>query len=443
MDDPMSDSNLAAPDGMVEFPCDAERLENGNTLITDAGDEAGQGSEVVEVDPAGNIVWRYAEGLRFAHSAKRLNNGNTLITDTTNDRVIEVTPAGEVVLDSDRWADGTGRLGDGSRLHYPNDAHQLPDGRLIITDRNNDRFVICDRDGGAAMASSVDIRHPHNADMLPNGNVVVADSDGDRVLEIGSDGKILWSCDGAAAGGLKWPRDCDRLANGNSLVGDSKNSRVLELTPDGKVAWQFAFDHFANVYDVDRLANGNTLITDQQHHEVVEVNPLGEVVWRFNNYRRIRPVYDELINPAFTELERDVSPTGWLVATRLSEGGGELAWTQADGQRCAGLAFDREGALCLQQTVKVTPGVQYTLKGMIRSEDAEGVAFMQLAWLDAAGGFTGDVITCPKGRMLKGTTDWQRDRVDGVAPANAVACDVRLFIGGAGKVFWRDLKFYW
>jgi hypothetical protein len=37
--------------GMIEFPGNAERLPNGNTLIADGGDELGLGSEVVEVDP--------------------------------------------------------------------------------------------------------------------------------------------------------------------------------------------------------------------------------------------------------------------------------------------------------------------------------------------------------------------------------------------------------
>ncbi len=438
----MSDAIIPAPDGMVEFPCDAERLDNGNTLITDAGDEAGLGSEVVEVDPAGNIVWRYGDGLRFAHSAKRLASGNTLISDTTNNRVIEVTPDGQIVLDSDHWSDGTGTLSDGSRLHYPNDAHQLDDGRLIVTDRNNDRYVICNRDGSAAVPSRVEIEHPHNADMLPNGNVILADSDGDRVLEVDPDGATVWSWAGAPGSKLRWPRDCDRLDNGNTLIGDSKNSRAIEVNPDGNVVWQYAIDHFANVYDVDRLPSGNTMLTDQQHHTVLEVDPLGKVVWQFNNYRRVRPVYDELVNPAMTDLDdEDGLPAGWLLSTRLSEGGGEMAWATEGGRRVPGVAFDRLGALCLQQTVRVEPGQPCVLTGAVRAEDVKGVAFLQIAWLDAAWGFVSDVLRCPKSKLLQGTTEWIDAKVSGTAPPQAVAADVRLFIGGAGKAFCRDLAF--
>jgi hypothetical protein len=74
--------------GNMEMPLAVERLPNGNTVIADAGDEAGFGSEIVEVDLVGNIVWNYNGGLKFAHSGRRLRNGNTLITDTTNNRLI-------------------------------------------------------------------------------------------------------------------------------------------------------------------------------------------------------------------------------------------------------------------------------------------------------------------------------------------------------------------
>jgi hypothetical protein len=83
--------------GNMEMPLAVERLPNGNTIIADAGDEAGFGSEIVEVDPVGNILWNYNEGLRFAHSGRRLRNGNTVITDSKNHRIIRVTPEGKAV----------------------------------------------------------------------------------------------------------------------------------------------------------------------------------------------------------------------------------------------------------------------------------------------------------------------------------------------------------
>ena len=179
--------------GMVEFPGSVERLPNGNTLIADGGDELGLGSEVVEVDPLGNIVWDYAENLSFVHSARLLNNGNILITDTTNDRVIEVNRDKQIVFTSDDWGNGTGTLSDGSHLRYPNDAHQLEDRTLLICDRNNDRCVLVNRQGEVRWQFSEGIEHPHNAHPLPNGNIMISDSDKNRILEITPQKEVVWS----------------------------------------------------------------------------------------------------------------------------------------------------------------------------------------------------------------------------------------------------------
>ena len=75
MDD-LRNGQAYSPPGRLDWPADVERLPNGNTLITDAGYWSGQGSEILEVDVLGNIVWKYDKDLRFAHSAKLLPNGN-------------------------------------------------------------------------------------------------------------------------------------------------------------------------------------------------------------------------------------------------------------------------------------------------------------------------------------------------------------------------------
>lgn len=73
-------------------------LENGNILVFDNGTKS---SRVLELDPLNrSIVWSYKEEGFFSRrrgSAQRLPNGNTLITESDKGYVLEVTPAGEVV----------------------------------------------------------------------------------------------------------------------------------------------------------------------------------------------------------------------------------------------------------------------------------------------------------------------------------------------------------
>ena len=86
----------------------ASYLENGNILIFDNGahksDNSLPFSRVIEVDPeTSEIVWQYQDaGLLnffspFISGAQRLANGNTLITEGNFGRIFEVTMAGELV----------------------------------------------------------------------------------------------------------------------------------------------------------------------------------------------------------------------------------------------------------------------------------------------------------------------------------------------------------
>lgn len=429
---------------MLHFPCDVERLPNGNTLIADAGDEFSRGSKVIEVDALGRIVWSHVGDLRFAHGAKRLPSGDTLIADTNNDRILAVTPDGQVSFTSDSWGEGSGRLSDGSHLHYPNDAHQLEDGSYLVTDRNNNRCVIVGPRGGVLWSYDHGIAHPHNGDLTPEGTLLIADSDGRKVLEVNRGKQVVWSYGDGTSETLNWPRDADRLPNGNTLIADSRNSRVLEVNPAGRVVWSFQVEHFANFYDADKLPNGNVLISDQQHKQVLEVNPAGEVVWRFRNYRPAGPPNARLVNGSFRDRDERGLPSGWGLYTRLAEGGGRVIWDESASPRpCPGLEYDRAGALYLGQVVKVLPSTRYTLAGQIRTQGLrDGVAYLQLAFVDECGGYTADAAVLPRGQLLTGDNDWVRDAFEAVAPPTAVSAEVRVVISGPGRVWARGLMLF-
>ena len=87
---------------------DVTMLDNGNILVFDNGEHRPFSrfnySRVVEVNPKTNkIVWQYKDDPPFAFfsanlgGAQRLPNGNTLITDSEAGRIFEVTYGGEIV----------------------------------------------------------------------------------------------------------------------------------------------------------------------------------------------------------------------------------------------------------------------------------------------------------------------------------------------------------
>ncbi|WP_440010237.1 aryl-sulfate sulfotransferase [Halomicrococcus sp. SG-WS-1] len=73
-----------------------DRLEGSDHLLV----ADSQNDRVVELNATtGDVVWKYGGKslLHWPRDADRLPNGNTLITDTFNNRVVEINPDGEVV----------------------------------------------------------------------------------------------------------------------------------------------------------------------------------------------------------------------------------------------------------------------------------------------------------------------------------------------------------
>jgi hypothetical protein len=434
--------------GNLELPLGVERLPDGRTLIADGGDEAGFGSEVIEVDEVGRIIWQFDdEGrLRFAHSARRTADGTLLITDTTNNRLLEVARDKRVILDSNNWAGGTGTLSDGSHLHYPNEAYELPDRTILVTDRNNDRCLRVDREGKVLWSFSQEaLHHPHNANPLPNGNVLVSDSDGNRVIEVNREKEIVWSYGDGTIEKLWWPRSAARLPSGNTLIADSKNHRLVEVTPRGEVAWLWQTAHVDKFYIAQATAEGTFLVSSTDgHHQVIELDRARSYVWTFRNYRRPFPLYGKLYNGFFKETAEDGSPEGWFLATRISEGGGRLVWDRETRPRpCPGIEFDREGALCLQQAVALEPGGIYRTGAEIRTEGVEGIACLHVDLFDACGGSIFEELgKVPSGEYFKGTCEWTQDAFEFRVPPNVTYGEIRLFLNSPGRAFLRNVMLH-
>ena len=243
---------------------DVDRLKNGNTLITyyyrnmtgtpPQPAPGGYPSTVVEVTPAGEIVWEFSRpDMDFTHDSDRLPNGNTLIADTSeiihNERVIEVTPDGEIVWEYRPGYDA-----------YPNDCDRLVNGNTLISLRNRNTTIEVNPQGEIVWQynGTGTIIRQHNPDRLYNGHTVMTDSENDRVIEIDMDGNIVWEYHGynlPEPVGLDWCRDADRLPNGNTMITDSRNNRIVEINSEDELVWLFDIPVVRHgiPYEADRL----------------------------------------------------------------------------------------------------------------------------------------------------------------------------------------------
>ena len=271
-------------EGLIN-PIDAERLAGNNTLITEFGNHS-----VVEVTPAGDIVWRYGDGtagsgadqLNCPTDAERLFSGNTLITDRNNHRVIEITPAKEIV-----WQHGTGTAGSGpGQLYNPMDAERLSNGNTLIADRLNNRVIVVNSD--KEIVWQYGITNPFDADRLSNNNTLIVEYTNHRVIEVSPDKEIVWQYGTGTAGSgvnqLNYPEDAERLSDNNTLITDSLNHRAIEVTPAKQIVWQYGTTGMAgsgayqlnHPRDAERLPFGNTLIADWDNSRVIEVRTVPE-----------------------------------------------------------------------------------------------------------------------------------------------------------------------
>ncbi len=423
------------PPNILDRPLGIEPLPNGHVLITDAGgahytltDDA-----LLEVDREGQIVWQYVGEMAFPHSAERLPDGTTLVSDTANDRVFRVNEAGQVVWTSDDWGGSSGTLSDGSHLRYPNDAELLENGNLLITDRNNDRVIEVTPEGQVVWQYGV-LNRPHNADRLPNGNTLICNSEDNVVVEVNPAGKVVWSFGDTFP--LYWPRDADRLPDGNTLVTDTRNNRVLEVTPEGKVVWSFT--GLALPYEADRLPDGHTLIADNNHKRVIEVTPAGEIVWEFRNFPDEYPL--SLQNGDFEEdADGDGLPDGWYPADMNAEGPATFlqdGGVVQHGKRSASIVYQGEGRASWLQVVAVEPGQTYRFSGWLRADLRRGVIAYQLWFLDAQGGPIGEPVTVEP--VLQGATKWQEARAKAEAPPEAAAVQIWCQVVQADGQAWFD-----
>jgi hypothetical protein len=118
--------------GALNNPNSAELLPNGHILIADENN-----NRVIEITRAGDIVWQYTEGIKFAAFASRLPNGNTLIVDSGHARVLEVTGDKHLVFE---YFTNTDPNSNSSPL--PTNAVRLANGNTEIADQFNNRAII-------------------------------------------------------------------------------------------------------------------------------------------------------------------------------------------------------------------------------------------------------------------------------------------------------------
>ena len=268
----------------------------GNILITDQFN-----NRVIEIDPAGNIVWQFGLGpgnttpssIIGTNDAERVGT-LTLMAGTgippavvthckkgcADNRVLLVDPRGKIVWQYGQFGvtgSGPNQLNTPVANTYLHESNN--DDHVLITDQGNGRVIEVRRSDNAIVWEYDGLNGPNSAELLVNGNVLISDQSNNQALEVTHTTPSTVVNTYTTAGGIPFNTVAfaSRLPNGHTLITDAANSRIVETDENGKDYWDF----FTNARPGSnpsplptravQLANGNVLISDQFNDQVIEV----------------------------------------------------------------------------------------------------------------------------------------------------------------------------
>ncbi|HEY5072434.1 MAG TPA: hypothetical protein VII63_10425 [Caulobacteraceae bacterium] len=286
--------------------------QRGNILIADQFN-----NRVIEINPAGDIVWRFGLGPSdvTARSAVGTNDVlrvgvETLISGTgapagtepkcptgcADNRVFFVSPSGRIDWQYGRF----GVTGSGfDQLNTPVQATWTANHTVFITDQGNQRVIEVNQrkniiwqygTTGVAGNGPDQLNNPNSVEVLENGNLLIADENNNRAIEVDRRKNVVATFTiGGTANGVAF---ASRLADGDTLITDSNNNRVVEVNAHDQPVWTYATNAQpgSNPNPLPtraiRLKSGYTIISDQFNHRVIVVSPDKRIAFQYGNLNK-------------------------------------------------------------------------------------------------------------------------------------------------------------
>lgn len=166
-----------------------------------------------------------------------LANGTIAVADTHYARVLEYSPAGELIAAHGTFGEGPGEF------HLPTDVAALPDGSIFVGEYGgNDRVTQFARDWGFVRhfgdGRNTDLQFARPQSLLagPDGNLWICDARHHRICEYSKDGEFVRSFGemGTTVGKLRFPYGIDFLSDGTLVIAEYGNNRVQRFTRKGE-----------------------------------------------------------------------------------------------------------------------------------------------------------------------------------------------------------------
>ena len=268
----------------------------GDVLIADRGN-----NRLLEVDPAGHIVWQFprpgdlrpGQTFRSPDDAFFDPSGRYVVATQEDDFVISV-----IDVRRHRIVYRYGRPGvpgaTPNRLDNPDDAMPMTGGTILSADIKNCRLIILRPPSHAPVRQlgspglclhnpPLSFSSPNGAFPTSSGATVVTEIAGNWVDLLAPSGKLISA---THPPGFSYPSDTNEVKPGLFLSADYVDPGAIEMFDlRGRLKWRYA-PKGRRALDKPSLAlplpNGDVLANDDDDNRVIVVNPrTNQIVWQY------------------------------------------------------------------------------------------------------------------------------------------------------------------
>jgi DNA-binding beta-propeller fold protein YncE len=260
-------------------------------------------NRLIEVSPRGQVLWRFpaagdlamGRDFRVPDDAFFSPDGRRVIATQEDDQAISV-----IDVASSRIVYRYGHPGEpgaeAGYVHNPDDALLMPSGEILTADIMNCRLLVIrpphhrparqlGSTGVCEHQPGVSFGSPNGAFPLANGGLVVTEINGNWADILSPGGRHVRS---VHPPGFGYPSDTNEASPGVLLSVDYATPGAIEtFTTGGRVLWRYAprgtaaLDHPSLALP---LPNGDVLANDDRNHRVIVVDPrTNRVVWQYGH----------------------------------------------------------------------------------------------------------------------------------------------------------------
>ena len=221
-------------------------LPNGNLLL--AVSRSNDGGSVVEVTREGKTVFEFKGTQSEVNTVQALENGNILLTEAGDKpRLLEVTREGKIAVEVPIQAQ-TNDHHRQSRM-----ARKLANGNYLVP-QLLDKVVREYQPDGKIVWEVATPNWPFTAIRLENGNTLINCTIGNLTIEVDKDSKTVWQVSNDDFPLKPFDDACgaQRLPNGNTVItayhAKPGQIKLFEVTRDKKIVWTYTDQRGAGIH---------------------------------------------------------------------------------------------------------------------------------------------------------------------------------------------------